>query len=198
MITASSLSSPLSLSSSLSSTPIPTPTPSTSSTPSPSPTPNPTGPQIIIDPSFEDGRGSAASPWIQNPSRYTASTAGRMNTDARTGIYSYQIPPVNGGTVVHWVEQTITAVVGQSYDVSLWAVITSDMGACYTLNYVNSARPATAVLTRSTSYQQFSVRYPGSFFTKASNTFTVVFQCNGARVGAKAFVDNVTMTQVIS
>ncbi|KAG9198823.1 hypothetical protein G6514_009373 [Epicoccum nigrum] len=190
----SSVTSPSSASSS---TPSPTPTPS-STTPTPTPTPTkPTGPQLLVNPSFEDGSGIAASPWTPNPTRNSASTAGRVASDMHSGQYSYKVSSSNGGYFTYWLEQPVTVVPGQAYDVSLWAKATSDMASCYVLTYLNSARPATPVLTPTGEYKQFTVTYPSSFFKQTAYTFTAVISCSGARAGGTVWLDDVTMTQVV-
>lgn len=89
-------------------------------------------------------------------------------------------------------------VLGQAYDVSLWAKVSPEMPTnCYSITYINSSRPATPVGTLNQSYKQFTVTYPASFFKQVTNTFTVVVRCDRAPAGGKVWVDDVTMTQVV-
>jgi hypothetical protein len=95
------------------------------------------------------------------------------------------------------IEQTITVVVGQSYDVSLWAKVSPGMSNCVALALVNNAYPTTQVPALGTVYKQTTYRFPGTFFTKASNTFAVYLQCGGTVAGGMVWVDDVTLTQVL-
>lgn len=86
---------------------------------------------------------------------------------------------------------------GQAYDVSMWAKATADMGSCYILTYLNSARPGTPVVYLTSEYKQFTVTYPATFFKQTAYTFTAVVNCNTFKAGGKVNLDDITMTQVI-